>query len=271
MKRQIGFVLALAVLAGVMGFSVVSAMGARTESTATTPEGVSVTLERCGTDGWTAVAVLRLDLPASINVDLAQKDYLFADAMLSGKGGDVSGSWTTLRKNNAHSVTIQYRCDRMCAEPVFASGEPCQLRLETLIDVLKEPPHEPKTLLEGAWVVDLPFGKQEPEACHAFFPNPPELPAKRMSGEDLTILLTDYQIRPYGVTLGYTFESNTIPEAVELRGEVKLRLDDKSELLCAPSINGIAGTIGKAMFQLQAPIHPNQITALLIGDMEIIL
>lgn len=60
-------------------------------------------------------------------------------------------------------------------------------------------------------------------------------------------------------------------EKPDTRVEERLRLDDKSELLCAPSMNGIAGTIGKAMFQLQAPIHPNQITALLIGDMEIIL
>ena len=270
MKKQIGFVLALVVLAAALGFMVVSAMGDRAEAAAPMPEnGFSVTLEHCETDGWTAVVVLRLDLPETVNVDLKQMEYLFAYAMLGGNGGDESGSWTTLRQNNTHSVTIQYRCDRMCPEPVFAAEDTYQLYLNNLIEVPNEPPHAPTTLLEGEWVVDLTFDRKDTQEKQALIPNQTELPAKRLSGETVTIFLTDYQIKPYGVVLGYTFDQNTTPEAVELMGEVKLRMEDQSEILCTPSMNGIEGNTGEVMFQLQTPIHPNQVQALLVGDVEI--
>lgn len=270
MKKQIGFVFVMIVLAAALGFTVVSAMGDRAETTAPMPEnGVSVTLEHCETDGWTAFAVLRLDLPETVNVDLKQKEYLFAYAMLGGKGGDESGSWTTLWQNNAHSVTIQYRCDRMCSEPVFALEDSYQLYLNNLIEVQNEPPHTPTTLLEGEWIIDLPFDRKDTQEKQALIPNQTELTGKRLSGEDVNIILTNYQIRPYGVVLGYTFDQNTTPEAVELMGEVKLRMEDQSEILCTLSMNGIEGNAGEVMFQLQAPIHPDQITSLLVGDVEI--
>ena len=270
MRKQLGFVLALVVLAAALGFTVVSAMGDRAGAAAQLPEnGVSVTLEHCETDGWTAFAVLRLDLPETVNVDLEQKEYLFAYAMLGGKGGDESGSWTTLRQNNAHSVTIQYRCDRMCSEPVFTLEDSYQLYLNNLIEVPNEPPHAPTTLLEGEWIIDLPFDRKDTQEKQALIPNQTELSAKRLSGETVTIFLTDYQIKPYGVMLGYTFDQNTIPEAVELMGEVKLRMEDQSEILCTPSMNGIEGNTGEVMLQLQTPIHPNQVQALLVGDVEI--
>ena len=270
MKKQIGFVFVMIVLAAALGFMVVSAMGDRAEAAAPMPEnGFSVTLEHCETDGWTAVVVLRLDLPETVNVDLEQMEYLFAYAMLGGNGGDESGSWTTLRQNNTHSVTIQYRCDRMCPEPVFAAEDTYQLYLNNLIEVPNEPPHAPTTLLEGEWVVDLTFDRKDTQEKQAFISNQTELTGKRLSGEDVNIILTNYQIRPYGVVLGYTFDQNTVPEAVELLGEVKLQMEDQSVILCAPSMNAIAGNTGKAMFQLQAPIRPDQITSLLVGDVEI--
>ena len=231
--------------------------------------GVSVTLEHCKTDGWTAFVVLRLDLPETVHVDLEQMEYLLADATLGGKVGDGSGSWTTLRQNNAHSITIQYRCDRMCPEPVFAVEDTYQLHLNNLIGVPNKPPYAPTRLLEGEWGVDLTLDQKDTQEKHALIPNQTELSAKRLSGEKVTIFLTDYQIKPYGVVLGYTFDQNTIPEAVELLGEVRLWMEDQSEILCTPSMNGTAGNTGKAMFQLQASIHPNQITVLLVGDVEI--
>lgn len=175
---------------------------------------------------------------------------------------------------NQEDSFSQSFCHCNCANHSFAeriiwAADTYQLHLNNLIGVPNEPPHAPTTLMEGEWVVDLTLDQKDTQEKHVLIPNQTELSAKRLSGEKVTTFLTDYQVKPYGVVLGYTFDQNTIPEAVELLGEVRLRMEDQSEILCTPSMNGTAGNTGKAMFQLQASIHPNQITVLLVGDVEI--
>lgn len=251
-----------------------------------TVDGYTVTVHSAICDAQTLYLAISVEGPEGDKLDLASEEgSLFFGYVKSESTGTYTrtghlSSWGRSSrllddgdgKENTVTMLIQeHYVVSANSNRVYTDGEIWRLQLADLTVRTGELYDKETTLAEGGWSFEFPLTEMNGEVELISLPVVCVAQAGGEAGpkESVEMMVTSFALRPFSVTLRYSFIPGNRPEAVDIL-DVYLVMKDGSTVTAQPESGGGAGAIGSTggtmSYTFDAPVMLDEVAYLVLPD-----
>lgn len=252
-----------------------------------TMDGYTVTVNSAICDEQTLYITINIVAPEGVKIDMdSEKGSLFFDEVKckstgtytqTGHLSSMGRTWYPLedgdgKENTATLLMREQYVMSADSNRVYTDGEIWRLELAELQTQTNAPYYdEVITLIEGGWSFEFPLtemsGEVEmissPVVCVA------QSGGEMGSKESVEMMVDSFVLRPFSVTLRYSFIPGNRPEAVDIL-DVYLVMKDGSTVIARPRSGGGAGAVGSnggtMSYVFDAPVMLDEVAYVVLPD-----
>jgi len=251
-----------------------------------TVDGYTVTVNSAICDEQTLYLVISVEGPEGVKLDMPSEEgsiyFDYAKCKSTGtykRTGHLSsfgGSWPHLddgdgRENTVTMIMQEQYVMSADSNRVYTDGEIWRLQLADLTTRTGALYDKVTTLAKGGWSFEFPLTKMNGEV--EMVPSPVVCVAQsggEMSKKESVEMKVDSLVlRPFSITLRYSFFPGNRPEAVDML-DVYLVMKDGSKVIAQPRSGGGAGSIGsnggEMSYIFDAPVMLDEVAYVVLPD-----
>lgn len=252
-----------------------------------TVDGYTVTVNSAICDAQTLYLTIYIEGPEGVKIDLDSDEgnISFGEVKCKSTGtytqtGHLSSrgrSWFSLedgdgRENTATLLIREQYVMSADSNRVYTDGEIWRLELAELRIRANAPYYdEVTTLIEGGWSFEFPLTEMNGEVELISSPVVCVAQAGGEAGtkESVEMMVDSFVLRPFSVTLRYSFIPGNRPEAVDIL-DVYLVMKDGSTVTAQPRSGGGAGAVGSTggtmSYTFDAPVMLDEVAYLVLPE-----
>lgn len=252
-----------------------------------TADGYTVTVNSAICDEQTLYLTIHIEAPEGVKIDMdSEEGSLFFDEVKckstgtdtqTGHLSSMGRTWFPLedgdgKENTATLLMREQYVMSADSNRVYTDGEIWRLELAELQTRTNAPYYdEVTTLIEGGWSFEFPLTEMNsevemiisPVACVA------QSGGEMGSKESVEMMVDSLVLRPFSVTLRYSFISGNRPEAVDIL-DIYLVMKDGSTVTARPRSGGGASGVGSnggtMSYTFDAPVILDEVAYVVLPE-----
>lgn len=251
-----------------------------------TADGYTVTVNSAIGDAQILYLAISVEGPEGTKLDLGSEEgnlffgYMECNSLgsYSQKGHLVShgNTWISLddgdgRENTATVLMREQYVMSADSNRVYTDGEIWRLQLADLTVQAADPPYEETTLTKGGWSFEFPLTEMNGEVEMISSPLVCVAQAGGEMGprESVDMMVDSLVLRPFSVTLRYSYIPGNRPEAIDIL-DVYLVMKDGSTVTARPRSGGGAGGVGSMdgtmSYLFDAPVMLDEVAYVVLPE-----